>query len=53
MAGSINLDGYIEVEVKDGGVSTYDFIEQLILEAQSSTPSIQKTLDKITQFLFL
>jgi len=49
-AGSINLDGYIEVEVKDGGVSTYDFIEQLILEAQSSTPSIQKTLDKITQF---
>ena len=50
MAGSINLDGYIEVEVKDGGVSTYDFIEQLILEAQSSTPSIQKTLDKITQF---
>ena len=50
MAGSINLDGYIEVEVKDGGVSTYDFIEELILEAQSSTPSIQKTLDKITQF---
>ena len=50
MAGSINLDGYIEVEVKDGGVSTYDFIEQLILEAQSSTPSIQKTLDRITQF---
>lgn len=50
LAGSINLDGYIEVEVKDGGVSTYDFIEQLILEAQSSTPSIQKTLDRITQF---
>ena len=50
MAGSINLDGYIEVEVKDGGVSTYDFIEQLILEAQSSSPSIQKTLDRITQF---
>ena len=50
MAGSINLDGYIEVEVKDGGVSTYDFIEQLILEAQSSTPSNQKPLDRITQF---
>ncbi len=50
LAGSINLDGYIEVEVKDGGVSTYDFIEQLILEAQSSTPSIQKTLDRVTQF---
>lgn len=50
LAGSINLDGYLEVEVKDGAVSTYDFIETLILEAQSTTPSIQKSLDKITQF---
>ena len=50
LAGSINLDGYLEIEVKDGAVSTYDFIETLILEAQSTTPSIQKALDKITQF---
>ena len=50
LAGSINLNGYIEVEVSHGGISTYDFIEKLILEAQSTTPSIQKTLDKVTQF---
>lgn len=50
LAGSINLDGYLEVEVKKGAVSTYDFIEALILEAQSTTPAIQKSLDKITQF---
>ncbi|MDA9601987.1 HAD-IC family P-type ATPase, partial [Candidatus Actinomarina] len=50
LAGSINLDGYLEVEVKGEGASTYDFIEKLILEAQSTTPSIQKTLDKVTQF---
>ena len=50
LAGSINLDGYLEIEVTDGAVSTYDFIEALILEAQSTTPSIQKALDKITQF---
>ena len=50
LAGSINLDGYLEIEVKDGAVSTYDFIETLILEAQSTAPSIQKALDKITQF---
>jgi Cu+-exporting ATPase len=50
LAGSINLDGYLEVEVKSEGASTYDFIEKLILEAQSTTPSIQKTLDKVTQF---
>ena len=50
LAGSINLDGYLEVEVKDGAVSTYDLIENLILEAQSTTPSIQKVLDRITQF---
>ena len=50
LAGSINLDGYLEVEVKDGAVSTYDLIESLILEAQSTTPSIQKVLDRITQF---
>ncbi len=50
LAGSINLDGYLEVEVKEGAVSTYDFIEALILEAQSTTPAIQKSLDKITQF---
>ena len=48
--GSINLDEYLEVEVKEGAVSTYDFIEALILEAQSTTPAIQKSLDKITQF---
>ena len=45
LAGSINLDGYIEVEVKDDAASTYDFIEKLILEAQSTTPAIQKNLD--------
>lgn len=50
LAGSINLNGYIEVEVSHEGISTYDFIEKLILEAQSTTPSIQKTLDKVTQF---
>ena len=50
LAGSINLDGYLEAEVKEGAVSTYDFIEALILEAQSTTPAIQKSLDKITQF---
>ncbi|MDA9608028.1 cation-translocating P-type ATPase [Candidatus Actinomarina] len=50
LAGSINLDGYLEVEVKSEGASTYDFIEKLILEAQSTTPSIQKTLDKVTQY---
>lgn len=50
LAGSINLDGYIEVEVKDDAASTYDFIEKLILEAQSTTPAIQKNLDKVTQF---
>ena len=50
LAGSINLDGYLEDEVKEGAVSTYDFIEALILEAQSTTPAIQKSLDKITQF---
>ena len=50
LAGSINLDGYLEVEVKEGAVSTYDFIQALILEAQSTTPAIQKSLDKITQF---
>ena len=49
--GSINLQGSLEVEVKESyQKSTYNIIEDLIRKAQGTKPEIQKSLDKITQF---
>ena len=51
VGGSINLQGTLEVEVKESyQKSTYNIIEDLIRKAQGTKPEIQKSLDKITQF---
>jgi Cu+-exporting ATPase len=51
VGGSINLEGSLEVEVKESyQKSTYNIIEDLIRKAQGTKPEIQKSLDKITQF---
>ena len=51
VGGSINLQGSLEVEVKESyQKSTYNIIEDLIRKAQGTKPEIQKSLDKITQF---
>ncbi len=51
VGGSINLQGSLEVEVKESyEKSTYNIIEDLIRKAQGTKPEIQKSLDKITQF---
>ena len=51
VGGSINLQGSLEVEVKESyQKSTYNIIEDLIRKAQGTKPDIQKSLDKITQF---
>ena len=50
VGGSINLQGSLEVEVKESyQKSTYNIIEDLIRKAQGTKPEIQKSLDKITQ----
>ena len=51
VGGSINLQGSLEIEVKESyQKSTYNIIEDLIRKAQGTKPDIQKSLDKITQF---
>ena len=51
VGGSINLQGNIEIEVKESyQKSTYNIIEDLIRNAQGTKPSIQKSLDKVTQY---
>ena len=51
VGGSINLQGSLEVEVKESyQKSTYNIIEDVIRKAQGTKPEIQKSLDKITQF---
>jgi len=51
VGGSINLQGSLEVEVKESyQKSTYNIIEDLIRKAQGTKPEIQKSLDKITRF---
>ena len=49
VGGSINLQGSLEVEVKESyQKSTYNIIEDLIRKAQGTKPEITKSLDKIT-----
>jgi len=51
VGGSINLQGNIEIEVKESyQKSTYNIIEDLIRNAQGTKPDIQKSLDTITQY---
>jgi len=51
VGGSINLQGNIEIEVKEPyQKSTYNIIENLIRNAQGTKPEIQKSLDTITQY---
>ena len=51
VGGSINLQGNIEIEVKESyQKSTYNIIEDLIRNAQGTKPNIQKSLDTITQY---
>ena len=51
VGGSINLQGNIQIEVKESyQKSTYNIIEDLIRNAQSTKPDIQKSLDTITQY---
>jgi len=51
VGGSINLQGNIQIEVKESyQKSTYNIIEDLIRNAQGTKPDIQKTLDTITQY---
>ena len=52
VGGSINLDGAIKVSVQESyQKSTYNIIEELIRTAQATKPEIQKSLDKVTQYL--
>ena len=51
VGGSINLQGNIQIEVKESyQKSTYNIIENLIRNAQGTKPDIQKSLDTITQY---
>ena len=51
VGGSINLQGNLEIEVKESyQKSTYNIIEDLIRNAQGTKPDIQKSLDTITQY---
>ena len=51
VGGSINLQGNIQIEVKESyQKSTYNIIEDLIRNAQATKPDIQKSLDTITQY---
>ena len=51
VGGSVNLQGNIEIEVKESYKnSTYNIIEDLIRNAQGTKPAIQKSLDTITQY---
>ncbi len=51
VGGSINLQGNIQIEVKESyQKSTYNIIEELIRNAQGTKPDIQKSLDTITQY---
>ena len=51
VGGSVNLQGNIEIEVKESyQKSTYNIIEDLIRNAQGTKPAIQKSLDTITQY---
>ncbi len=51
VGGSINLQGNLEIEVKESyQKSTYNIIEDLIRNAQGTKPGIQKSLDTITQY---
>lgn len=51
VGGSINLQGNIQIEVKESyQKSTYNIIEDLIRNAQGTKPDIQKSLDTITQY---
>ena len=52
VGGSINLDGAIKVSVQESyQKSTYNIIEELIRTAQATKPEIQKSLDKVTQYV--
>ena len=51
VGGSINLQGNIQIEVKESyQKSTYNIIEDLIRNAQATKPDIQKSLNTITQY---
>jgi len=51
VGGSVNLQGNIEIEVKESyQKSTYNIIEDLVRNAQGTKPAIQKSLDTITQY---
>jgi len=50
VAGTINLTGELKVRVsKISGETTFNLIEKMIFNAQTTKPSVQKTIDKVTQ----
>ena len=51
IAGTVNLTGEIRIKVsKISGETTFNVIEVMIFKAQTTKPSVQKSIDKITQF---
>ncbi len=51
VAGTVNLTGEIRIKVsKVSGETTFNVIEDMIFKAQTTKPSVQKNIDKITQF---
>ena len=51
IAGTVNLTGEIRIKVsKISGETTFNVIEDMIFKAQTTKPSVQKSVDKITQF---
>ena len=51
IAGTVNLTGEIRIKVsKISGETTFNVIEDMIFKAQTTKPSVQKSIDKITQF---
>ena len=50
IAGTINLTGEIKIKVsKISGETTFNLIEDMIFKAQTTKPSVQKNIDKVTQ----
>ncbi len=51
VAGTVNLTGELKIKVsKISGETTFNVIEDMIFKAQTTKPSVQRNVDKITQF---
>ena len=51
VAGTVNLTGELKIKVsKISGETTFNVIEDMIFKAQTTKPSVQRNVDRITQF---